>query len=79
MKYVVVLTRSQQMALIDLIAQSLRCRCDSRIEQYLDAATGTVTTPGELLRLVSDSTEFSSPPITASEAQHAQKLKARQG
>lgn len=79
MKYIVVLTRSQQMALIDLIAHSLRCRCDSRIEEYIDAATDTVTTPGELLRLVSDATEFSSPPITAPEAQHAQELKARHG
>jgi hypothetical protein len=60
MRYIVALTRSQQMALIDLIAHSLRCRCDSRIEEFIDASTSPTvrTSPGELLRLVSEAPAF---------------------
>jgi hypothetical protein len=44
------------MALIDLIAHSLRCGCDSRIDEFIDCSQSptVVTTPGQLLRLVSD-------------------------
>jgi hypothetical protein len=64
-KYAVFLTRSQLMALIDLIAHSIRCRCDSRIEQYIDASNDVVTTPGELLRLISDAPHFADRDLTA--------------
>lgn len=55
-KMVVELTRSQHMALLDLIAGALRCRCDSRIVEYVDCSTQprVITTPGQLLRLVSE-------------------------
>jgi len=55
MKYHIELTRSQQMALIDLIAHFIHCSCDQRIVQFIDCSTDAVTTPGELLRLVSES------------------------
>lgn len=60
MKYLVELTRSQQMALIDLIAHSMRCSCDARIEEYIDMSRSpaTRTTPGELLRHISDAKAF---------------------
>jgi hypothetical protein len=63
-KYHVKLSRSQQMALIDLISSTLRCRCDSRLEQFVDCSTSptTVTTPGELLRLVSGAKHKPDPP-----------------
>lgn len=56
MKYTLELTRSQHMALIDLIAHTLRCRCDSRIEEFVDVSQSptVTTTPGELLRVVSE-------------------------
>jgi hypothetical protein len=55
-KFVVELTHSQQMALIDLISGSLRCACDCRVEEFVDASQhpAVVTTPAQLLRLVSD-------------------------
>jgi hypothetical protein len=55
-KFVLELTHSQQMALIDLISGSLRCRCDGRVEEYVDCSQqpSVVTTPGQLLRLVSE-------------------------
>jgi len=56
MKYFVELTRSQHMALIDLIAHSLQCRCDQRVEEFIDDTVSPAvrTSPGELLRAVSD-------------------------
>jgi hypothetical protein len=50
--FLVELTRSQQMALIDAIAEFIR---ESTTESFIDCSTNpeTVTTPGELLRLVS--------------------------
>jgi hypothetical protein len=55
--YTIQLTRSQQLALIDLIAHSIRCRCDQRIEEYIDGTVSPAvrTTPGELLRIISES------------------------
>lgn len=60
MKYLVELTRSQQMALIDLIAHSMRCSCDNAIDEYLDMSSSPVvrTTPGELLRHISDAQPY---------------------
>lgn len=58
--YMLALSRSQQLALIDLIAHSIRCRCDSRIEEYIDATINPAirTSPGQLLRLVSEAPYF---------------------
>ena len=57
MPFIVKLSLSQRMALVDLIAENLRCH-DKAIhsEQYLDMSTdpATVTTPGSLLRLLND-------------------------
>jgi hypothetical protein len=55
-KFIVELTHSQQMALIDLISAALRCTCESRLEEFVDCSVSptVVTTPGQLLRLVSD-------------------------
>lgn len=55
-KYELQLSRSQQMALIDLIAHMLRCRCEQRTEEFIDCSEHRPirTTPGELLRVVSD-------------------------
>jgi hypothetical protein len=55
-KLVLELTHSQQMALIDLISGSLRCACDGRVEEFVDCSQhpSVVTTPGQLLRLVSE-------------------------
>lgn len=63
MKYTVELSRSQHMALIDLIAHFLRCSCDQRIEEFVDcsSARDTVTTPGELLRIVADAKQIPAP------------------
>lgn len=48
------ITRSQQMALIELISEFIRCD-RGHVEIFLDCSTNpsTSTTPGELLRLVS--------------------------
>lgn len=53
-KFVVELTRSQQMALIDLISAALGCGCDCRVAEFVDCSEhpAVVTTPGQLLRLV---------------------------
>ena len=62
-KYELQLSRSQHMALLDLNASSLRCRCDARIEQFVNVSESpeVVTTPGELLRLVSDARYIPAP------------------
>ena len=56
MKYLVELTPSQRMALIDLITETLRCTCEAKVEEFVDCSVtpAIVTTPGQLLRLVSD-------------------------
>jgi hypothetical protein len=56
MKFVLELTRSQQMALIDLIAETLTCHTGHHAEQFVNCSENpeVTTTPGELLRLVSD-------------------------
>lgn len=47
---VVRLTRSQQMALIDiLVAYSMT---DGYVQEFIDVSTGATTTPGDLLRIV---------------------------
>lgn len=60
MKAIIEMTRSQHMALIELISSNLRCRCDARLEEFVDASLRPAvrTTPGELLRLVSDAKLF---------------------
>jgi hypothetical protein len=62
-KYELQLSRSQQMALLDLIASAIRCRCDSRVEEFVNVSESppVVTTPGELLRLVSDARYIPAP------------------
>jgi hypothetical protein len=59
-KFHLELTRSQQMALIDVIAEFIR---ESTTESFTDCSTNpsTVTTPGELLRLVSDAKYIPAP------------------
>lgn len=49
-KFQIELSNSQLVALIDLVAVAIRCRCDARIEQ---SSTPEATTPGELLRIIS--------------------------
>jgi hypothetical protein len=46
------LTPSQRMALLDLIAEHLR-RPDA-IEQFIDCSNDNVTTPGDLLQMVTN-------------------------
>jgi hypothetical protein len=55
-KFQLELSHSQHMALLDLIAAALRCGCDARVDEFVNCSTApaTVTTPGELLRIVSD-------------------------
>lgn len=55
-KFQLELTHSQHMALLDLITAAIRCNCDARIEELVNCSTSpeTITTPGELLRIVSD-------------------------
>jgi hypothetical protein len=55
-KFIVELTRAQHMALLNVITQATRCTCANRVDEYVDCASTrhTVTTPGELLRLVSE-------------------------
>jgi len=51
-KFHIELTQSQRMALLDLIAEHLR-RPDAT-EQFIDCSTSNVTTPGDLLLVVTD-------------------------
>jgi hypothetical protein len=52
------LSRSEHMALIDLIAAALRCHCDAKIEVFEDCSQMPVvkTTVGDLLRRANETT-----------------------
>ena len=51
-KVTITLTRSQQMALIDMLIEYVRT--PDHTEQFINVSTDEVTTPGELLRLISE-------------------------
>lgn len=54
----ITLSRSEHMALIDLIAAALRCHCDAKIEVFEDCSQLPVvkTTVGDLLRRANETT-----------------------
>jgi Family of unknown function (DUF6166) len=54
-KYHLQMTRSQQMALIDLIGEVLICSCP-HVDRFIDCSSDPAisTTPGDLLRLISE-------------------------
>ena len=49
------LTRSQQMALVDILIAYMR---SDDVQEFVDVAADVTTTPGELLRLVGDLREM---------------------
>lgn len=53
---VVRMTRSQQMALVDILVAYMRI--DDEPQEFVDVSTDTTTTPGELLRLIGDMREL---------------------
>ena len=48
---VVRLTRSQQMALVDILIAYMR---SGDVQEFVDVTTDTTTTPGDILRIVGD-------------------------
>jgi hypothetical protein len=52
---VVRLTRSQQMALVDILVAYMRT---DESQEFVDVMTDTTTTPGDLLRIVGDLREL---------------------
>jgi isopropylmalate/homocitrate/citramalate synthase len=49
------LTRSQQMALVDILIAYIR---SDDVQEFIDVANDVTTTPGELLRIVGDVREM---------------------
>jgi hypothetical protein len=49
------MTRSQQMALIDILIAYMR---SDDVQEFVDVSSDTTTTPGELLRLIGDIREL---------------------
>lgn len=49
------LTRSQQMALVDILIAYMR---GDDVQEFVDVTTNTTTTPGELLRLIGDTSHM---------------------
>jgi hypothetical protein len=55
--FILALTKSQRMALLDLISEHLRCPKENQTEEFIDCSTEppTRTTAGDILRLISSS------------------------
>lgn len=54
-RVVVKLTRSQQMALVDILVAYMRT---DEPQEFVDVTTDTTTTPGDLVRLIGDTSNL---------------------